>query len=183
MQQQEEWEWIIVDGYDFTDKYMISNYGRCSSYCGAKHKYLKPKIGKYNYRYYHLSTGLEKPRTISVGVGKLVAETFGVPGKSEYTPFVNHIDHDPSNNYVGNLEFVAGKYNTQYSQGIDIFLWRDEDEGKVYTFKSRRDAAEFLGLSKGAIDYYVKIKTGKTARGWNIKVSPLTGKQQYQQGL
>jgi len=182
--EREPEQWVdITIPHDFTGKYMISNYGRCKSLCGKNERILKPKQGKYNYLYYHLSTGMDSPRTYSLGVGKLVAEHFNVPGKSEYTPWVNHKDHDPTNNYVGNLEYVSGKFNCQYSQGMDYYIHHEETPETVHHFRSRRDAADFLKMSKGTIDYWVRMGGGKTTRGWVIKIVPVTGKEAYQQGL
>ena len=180
-QQPEEWAWITTP-VDYTGKYMISTHGRCKSFAGVKERLLKCKTANLGYQYYHLSTGLDKPRTISLGIGRLIARHFPqyVKGQeSEFTPYINHIDHDPTNNHVSNLEWVNAKYNVGWSQGYLWTVWHETEPDKKYEFSSRRDVGAFIGTSRGSIDYYTRIGKGRSKRGWHVEVIPMTGKERY----
>ena len=98
--------------------YYVSNLGRVKSYCGRTPRILKQKKhrskrkcgdvfyrevalwydDKFNYRLVH----------------RLVAEAF-IPNPNGY-PIINHIDENPANNEVTNLEWCTYKYNARYGK-------------------------------------------------------------------
>lgn len=104
-------EWKIIN--DFPN-YMISNYGDIKSI--KTNKILKPYITKRGYVYNCLSCN---GKTYNLQVHRLVAKEFILNPLNK--PCVNHIDYNPSNNYVGNLEWVTHSENC---------LWSKENIGK-----------------------------------------------------
>ena len=59
---------------------------------------------------------------VQIGIGKktylihrLIAEAFSLPKKSTFHNEVNHIDNNPSNNHVSNLEWVTKAENIRHS--------------------------------------------------------------------
>ena len=74
-------------------------------------KLLKRMMFPSGYEYVHLCNG--KGKTKLFRVHRLVASAF-IPNPNNY-PVINHIDENPSNNCVSNLEWCSKSYNTKYS--------------------------------------------------------------------
>lgn len=98
--------WRPVTGLE--DHYRVSNFGRVlSMHSGV----LKPQTNNHGYQYVYLKYG---------GPGKtyihrLVAKEF-IPNKDpEVNTVVNHIDFNPKNNRVDNLEWTTNKGNVHHS--------------------------------------------------------------------
>jgi len=96
-------------------------------------------------------------------VHRLVAEAF-LP-KVEGKTIINHIDGNPKNNNVDNLEWCDHYENNNHAfdngliaTGKKIIL-RDLETGKDYEFRSMSKASEFLGKNVGFISY--RISKGK----------------------
>jgi len=88
------------------DKYLISNHGRV--YSNASKKFLKPFNTPGGYL--RFNTGRGEFKWLA---HRLVATVF-IPNPNNL-PKVNHIDFDPTNNIVTNLEWVTAKQNKQHS--------------------------------------------------------------------
>jgi hypothetical protein len=97
---------------EYEGLYEISNLGRVKSLAknGKKEIIMKPKIDKDGY----LQISLRKPRTKRkyYRIHRLVALTF--IDNINQLPQVNHIDCNPSNNNVENLEWCTIQYNNKY---------------------------------------------------------------------
>ena len=106
---------------DFEKYYMISNKGNLKSiikrqYYFKDKKIIETKEEKYlkltNDRGYEkIILSLNGKRYLKY-IHRLVAEAF-IPNPNNYKE-VNHIDSDPSNNCVENLEWCDRKYNLNY---------------------------------------------------------------------
>ena len=117
----EEEIWKDIPGYDGI--YQVSNLGRVKSIPRVvqfgnreritQEKFLKPCNNGSGYYYVSLGAGVENRRYIH----RLVAEAF-IPNPDNL-PEVNHIDENPVNNSVYNLEWCDRAYNLNYGTRIE----------------------------------------------------------------
>ena len=121
----EQWKWIIYKGHDFTNKYMVSNYGRVKSvdkYTEKQHQFHKGRILKQRKLQtkgntdYLMVTLWDNGKQVDVQVHSLVAIAF--LEKPQNAQCVNHIDGNGLNNNVENLEWCTFKHNVRHS--IDV---------------------------------------------------------------
>lgn len=97
-------------------------------------------------------------------VHRLVAETF-IPN-TDNKPCINHIDGNPRNNYVSNLEWVTYSENMKhafknglYSTNVKITLI-NKQSGNKKRFISMSEASRSLGKGNGYIsDFLYRGKT------------------------
>jgi hypothetical protein len=115
----ENWKWIIYQGHDFTDKYMVSDLGRIKSvdrYSEPNHQFFKGRIIKQRNgrkKTYKVVTLWDNGKQVDVEVHRLVATMF--LDNNLKLPCVNHIDGNPSNNCVNNLEWCTYSHNVRHS--------------------------------------------------------------------
>lgn len=119
--ENEEWRDIVIEKngitYDYTGLYEVSNMGRVRSLdrINSNGRKLKGKImeRKPNKDGY-MKVGLSRNGKVKTfQVHRLVATMF-IPNP-ENLPVVNHLDENPSNCNVDNLEWCSQQYNVQYS--------------------------------------------------------------------
>ena len=178
-------EWRNAVGYE--GLYMVSSFGRVKSLdrvvCGINgNRFLKGKdkiIG-------HYKNGYAKVMLCKDGVKKtlkphrLVAEAF-LPNPSN-KPCVNHIDGNPSNNNVSNLEWCTYSENTRHSFDVlkrgydDTFCSMYGSESSrskkivAYTegnlllgvFGCIKDAAESAGVDRASISRVINGHASKS---------------------
>ena len=101
-------EWRDVIGYD--GHYQVSNLGRVKSFKHGVEKILKPHRGKGGYCRVSL---YQNGKLKKILVHVLVARAF-LPNPNNL-PIVHHIDNNPSNNRVENLQWVTHKENQIFS--------------------------------------------------------------------
>lgn len=92
-------KWVQISGYP---DYLISDSGRI---CSLKSGLLKPSVNSRGYLLVHLEG---KPKRLH----RLVASEF-IPNP-EQKPQVNHIDGNPLNNSVSNLEWNTNSENQKH---------------------------------------------------------------------
>lgn len=96
--------WKDIKGYE--GEYMVSNFGRILSLLGKSPRILKPRYNRLGYARVSLHAKNDK------SIHRLVAEAF--LGNPDNLPEVNHLDENPSNNIVTNLEWCTHKDNVNY---------------------------------------------------------------------
>jgi hypothetical protein len=108
--------WKPVPGYE--TRYEVSNYGRVRSHVigtgtkGETHYLKHDRAAKYGHSRVTLSMNRKTERFF---VHRLVAAVFiGSPPTPDHQ--VNHLDFDPQNNRVDNLEWVTLQENNRYSK-------------------------------------------------------------------
>ena len=135
------------------NKTHVSNFGRVRSYSGIvttptprKSGYIEAKIGGKTFQLH-----------------RVVIAAFDISPPSEAHKFVNHIDLNPSNNRLHNLEWCTEAGNVQHSfanntergssaHKLSVTVKGKRDgEDKWVTYKSANDAARKLGLDRANI--------------------------------
>lgn len=102
--------WKDIEGYE--GLYKVSNLGRIKSfYHGGK--IMKPDVSNHGHLRVKLSKSGKLKRYL---VHRLVARAF-IPN-SENKPQINHIDADPTNNSVDNLEWSTQSENIKHAYKI-----------------------------------------------------------------
>lgn len=104
--------WKDIEGYE--GKYQVSNLGNIRSLNYNHTKIRKLYIDENGYKKITLSKNC-KLKTLKVH--RLVAQAF-ISNHNNYTE-VNHIDENPSNNCVENLEWCTRSYNVNYGKRTD----------------------------------------------------------------
>lgn len=100
--------WKDIDGY--YGEYQISNYGRVKSFKNGCEKILKPKTNNKGYKWVALSLNGEQSNLL---IHRLVAQHF--LEKKNKNKVINHIDENPANNNVSNLEWCSQSENIKKS--------------------------------------------------------------------
>lgn len=119
MKEKEEIEeWRDVPGYE--GKYQVSNFGRVKSLArfvlnGNKHWQPERIFKKYlnNRGYEELKLYKGNREFKNVQLHRLVAQAF-IPNPNNY-PQINHIDGNPENSRVENLEWCTNSMNTKHA--------------------------------------------------------------------
>lgn len=118
-----------IEGYEGI--YEVSNMGNVKSL--YKNNILTPKKHNITNNYVSLAVALYKNKIQKEKVvARLVAETF-IPNP-ENKPCVNHIDNNPLNNNINNLEWVTHKENTAHI--IDSGRFKKIDIEKIEGIKN-----------------------------------------------
>lgn len=122
--EEEIEEWRDVLGFE--GRYQISNFGRLKTLTRVviepRRSYVRQGkiMNKYTNRdgYYRVKLYNGDASFKNESVHRLVAETF--IGNPNNLPEINHIDGNPFNNHVSNLEFCTKEHNVKhaYSTGL-----------------------------------------------------------------
>jgi len=104
--------WRSIKG--FNDVYKISNLGRVKSLKFNKEKILKFSIHKFGYTQVTL---VNKDIRTTKKVHQLVAEEFLFHKPNGYKLVVDHINDNPLDNRVENLQIVTQRFNACKTQG------------------------------------------------------------------
>lgn len=112
--------WLEIEGFD--GKYQVSNQGRVK--CMWRQNQYKDKIGKpfilkqQKHRQGYMCVDLTKDGvTKKYYVHRLVAQAF-IPNPDNL-PEVNHKSENKSENFVENLEWCDGKYNSNFGTRVE----------------------------------------------------------------
>lgn len=159
--------WKDIKGYE--GFYQVSNLGRIKSLVGWKgnggyverEKILKNSLRnvKNNYNRYIVTLRKNKERK-DAKVHRLVAEAF-IPNPHSYKE-VNHIDSNPLNNNVENLEWCNRKMNLIHAYENGDYIKRINTisrECMLELLNSNRnydEIGQILGIAKGTVFNYIK---------------------------
>lgn len=106
MPAQEEWKPIP----GFPD-YMVSDRGRVVSHKRGKPKLLNPRVRTTGYRSVGLRNDPKQANPTTLFVHRLVLAAFVGPRPEGLV--IRHLDGDPSNNVLGNLQYGTPSENSQ----------------------------------------------------------------------
>lgn len=171
-------EWKPIEGYEGI--YEISNHGRLKS-CQREETYTRPDTGTICHRIrkaklieigddgwgYKISGLMKNSKSKDVSIHRLVAQAF-IPNP-ENKPHINHIDGNPSNNHVRNLEWVTAQENVadaiQKRGRKKLTDLIKEKYGKkvvcldnMVHYKSLAEVRDVFGQG-GSIDYVIEHRT------------------------
>ena len=112
---------LWLDIPEYKNLYQVSNYGRIKSLnyrrTGKEH-ILKQTTNNYGYKLVML---YKDGKGKMLSVHRIVAKTF-IPNKND-KPEINHIDCNPANNSVDNLEWCTHRENTDYRELKNPKTW------------------------------------------------------------
>lgn len=169
--------WKDVVGYE--QIYEVSNYGRVRT-----HKNKRTWSKQYNsWRYWkqrYLKNKTPNGRDCRVALWKdgkvkdwlvhrLVAYAF-IPNNDKSKNCINHIDGNPKNNNVKNLEWCDYKENSNHAFDNELMSCNNKvvllrlKDNKRFNFRSMTKASHFLGKSHGYISDYLKKGKSKQLR-------------------
>ena len=144
---------------DFEGFYEVSNLGnvrgcqrirksKAESISVVQGKTLHPKSNKDGYKEVALC---KDGKMYYRRVHRLVASAF-IPNPNNY-PVINHIDENPSNNCVSNLEWCSKSYNTKYS----VHKRSQKVMCNGVEFPSIKALSRYLNTDSKALRYRLKV--------------------------
>lgn len=169
--------WKDVDGYEGV--YQVSNEGRVRSLKFGRVRLLKEGVKSTGYRFVILCENSIKKQ---MHIHQMVAKAFK-SNPNGYTT-VHHIDHNPGNNNVENLEWISGEAHREIHGIGDKNVYQYNLNGElVKEWESARSAERETGLSQGHIceccrGGYLNKRRGKWVnitqyKGYRWSYSPL----------
>lgn len=134
-------------------RYEVSNYGRVRRIKTGR--IIKQRLNGNGYYEVQLTINRKNHHAF---IHRLVAYTFMKNPDPEHMDVVNHMDENPSNNHLDNLEFCDREWNATWGTAIDrtrqtklahnnyvaVYVIRKSDL-KVFKFKTIADASKFTG--------------------------------------
>lgn len=164
MQRKEHWRPVPIK--EFKSKYEVSTYGRVRS---CRNRILKQNLVGNGYCTVYLSNRQFNSRFY---VHRLVAKAF-ISNPKKY-PEVNHIDEDPSNNRMENLEWCSHQYNSTYGTIREKIWWRkhigqfDADGNMIAYYDSLSAVCKVNGYNRSNISSCCQGRK-KLVHGYNWK--------------
>ena len=136
--------WKDIEGY--YGEYQISNYGRVKSFKTGEPKILKLKTNNKGYKWVTLFiNGIQS----NLLVHRLVATHF--LGNENNYKIINHIDENPSNNNVSNLEWCTYSDNVKKSSKFNNYYKMNKILCKPKNSKHKDTSKKVKQLLEGNI--------------------------------
>lgn len=148
----------------------------------GKKRHLKGHVLKQydnGHGYLYISVTVNS-KTIHLYVHRIIAGCF-LPNPDKL-PEVNHIDNDPTNNAVLNLEWCTSQYNTDHREKYGVPAKESSvlkkpifainlETFKVLQFEGQREAERQLGFSRRGIYRVIKGEYNQTHGWWFINAN------------
>ena len=159
--------WKDIVGYE--GLYEVSNYGLVRTHKNKTTSNARYKVRKWKQRILKDRTPNGRDVRVSLWkdgkpkdylVHRLVAEAF-IP-KIDGKDSINHIDGNPKNNHVSNLEWCDHKENNNHAFDKDLIktnkkvILVNKKTGEPFLFRSLTKASEFLGHSHTYLSREIK---------------------------
>ena len=147
-----EWQSLIYEDFDLSDRFLISNDGLLFSL--KTNKILKQHINKQGYYVYATSLG-KRGKYKLIKIHRAVAFMF--VGGYKKGLVVNHKDGNKTNNLYTNLEWVTHKENTQHALNHNLYnpykpiICNQTQQ----VFKSINEACEWCGIKYASMNDYL----------------------------
>lgn len=150
------------------EDYAITEDGKVISYKYKEPRVLSTWYQKAGYENVGLSNGNGKTNKL---VHRLVGEAF-IPNPNNL-PEIHHIDGNPKNNNMENLEWCDRKTNLEKSSigfARNVFSCRLEKESGelVKQFPTITSACEWASENLGCSKTYLQRKTGNLSNGYRV---------------
>lgn len=142
--------WKDINGYE--GLYQVSNFGNVMSLNYQNHGYAKlltPKCNNAGRLWVELCNNNKKRAFL---IHRLVAIAF--IENPENLPQINHIDENPKNNHVDNLEWCTQEYNIKY------YLDRHKRERKIRNYSEKYKQRTNLKVNQYSL-------SGELLRTWS----------------
>lgn len=163
--------WKDVVGYE--GLYQVSAFGRVKRLARIniysdgrvvreKEKFIYGKVSDFGHVSVCLTKNKKEKETL---VHRLVGVAF-IPNPNNY-PQINHIDNNPSNNKIGNLEWCTQKHNIQHAAKQGRMASGDSHYMKSVPKDKMPKRVSILDTSTGI--FYDTIKEAAIAKGYKIK--------------
>lgn len=143
-------------------RYLINEDGVIINYLSGKSR--RPKTRKLSRQYEERSIILDTDKPSGLGLHRLLCLVFKEYPSNVDKLDVNHIDLNPSNNHLDNLEWVSRKRNIEHAleNKTDSFntrvLVRDIATNKIMEFNSLNECGRYFNVSTEAIRYRCAAK-------------------------
>lgn len=157
-------EWKTIEGYE---DYQVSNLGRVKSLKYKAEKILTPRQNKIKGGYLYVIL-CKDGETKSFQIHRLVARAF-MPNPEDFILEINHIDRNPENNSLDNLEWCTRQKNVEHSSNKVVYQYGTSGN-YIQSFESAKAAGEATNIDPSAISK-VCLGKRKTAGGYVWKHS------------
>ena len=153
--KDEIWLYLNTSDQELNKRFKISNYGRVKNLSNHILNSHANSLGYTSMNLYYNSKGINKM------IHRLVAFAFYKSDK--YENQVDHIDKNPKNNHLSNLQIIDRKSHMLKDLGKSI-RGINMKTGKIIEFKAVKLAAEYLNVTSSNIGKAAKL--GKNSNGY-----------------
>lgn len=160
---------IFKDIVRFENKYQISNTGKVRN--KKTGLILKPKYNQKGYQYVNLSVG--RTKSIKWYIHRLVGFHF-IPNP-ENKPQINHIDGNPSNNVVENLEWVTNEENQCHAVLNNLHFQGETHKDSKFTNESVKLLPKLIEIGFSVVD--INKLTGVATQNIKKIINGITWRQ------